>query len=198
MDTYINLGTRFKINKQNKELIDLETGELFTNKDEIEELLKTLKKDKEVNRSVEKTIRNTWGLQTRTDKYYLNWKQGSWFIKIYRTEIREYLETIKLSPHAGLLLIYLQHYIEYGTNKIIKANGANFTNKELQKITGIGRDKLKDSLNELEKKLFIIRRGNGSAREIFFNPYLMCSGNEVLKDVVKLFDNAGYKPITSY
>ena len=198
MDTYINLGTRFKLDKQNKELIDTETGEIHTDKDKIQELLEILKKDKEFNRNMEKTIRNTWGLQTKADKYHLNWKQNSWFIKIYRTEIREYLEIVKLSPHAGLLLVYIQHYIEYGTNRITKTNGTNFTNKELQEVTGISRDKLKDSLNELEKKLFIIRKGNGSAREIFFNPYLICSGNEVLKNVVALFDNAGYKPITPY
>ena len=77
MDTYINLGTRFKLDKQNKELIDTETGEIHTDKDKIQELLEILKKDKDFNRNMEKTIRNTWGLQTKADKYHLNWDRKS-------------------------------------------------------------------------------------------------------------------------
>jgi hypothetical protein len=198
MNSYINLCKRFILDEKNKKIIDLETGEIFTDKDEIEELLNVLKKDKEVNRNIERTIRHVWGIKTKTDEYFLSWKKNSWFVKIYRTEMRKYLKTVNLSPHAGLLLIHIQHYIEHRTNKVVTPNNTNFTNKELQEMTGMGRDKLRDSLNELEEKLFIIRKGNGSAREIFFNPYLMCSGNEVLKDVIDLFDKAGYKPLTPY
>lgn len=196
MDTYINLGTRFKLDKQNKELIDTETGEILKDKDEVQALLEKLKQDKKFNRDMEKAIRDTWELQTELEQYWQGWKDDSWFIKTYRTEMREYKKQTQLTASAGLVLFYIQDYIEYKTNRIVNKKGESFTNKELKELVGISENTLLKSLNELEEKYFIKRIGKKRAREIYFNPYLATSGNEVDKKVVKMFDN--YNPITPF
>lgn len=187
MDTYIRLDSRFEFNEHRKELIDTVTGEIYTEKRDVERILCQLKAEKQINKSIEYRMRETWGLETELQKYQLNWKEDSHFIKIYRTEMRGHKNNTKLSNSAGLLLLYIQDYIEYKTNKICKPNKESFTNKELQDLTGLGRDTIITSLNELEEALFIIRVGKGKAREIYFNPYLASAGNEVAKETLDLF-----------
>ncbi|MGJ0846601.1 hypothetical protein ACR77J_07925 [Tissierella praeacuta] len=194
METYINLGTRFILNKKDRTLTDTEDGVIYTEAEEIDQLLEKIKNDKEFNRNMEKAIRDTWGLKTELELYQKNWKKNSWFIKVYRTELREYLKKVKLSSNAGLILFYFQPYVEYKTNRIAKPSGESFSNQDIYKLTGLGKDATSKALNELEDKLFIARVGQRQAREIYFNPYLLCSGNEVLKDTVKLFDE--YEHIT--
>lgn len=196
MDTYINLGTRFRLNSHKRELIDMHTGEIHTEEEDIKKLLSQLKKDKEFNRSMEKAIRDTWELKTALELYQQKWKDDSWFIKIYRTEMREYKKLVKLSSSAGLLLFYIQDYIEYKTNRIVNKNSKSFTNKELAELAGISENTLIKALNELEDKQFIKRVGNKRAREFYFNPFLATSGNEVDKDIIKMFKN--YEPITPF
>ncbi len=196
METYINLGERFILDKKEKHLIDTETGQIYSEKEEIYKVLEQIKNDKQYNRTMEKAIREIWGLKTELEQYHLNWKSDSWFIKIYRTEMREYLKEISLSSYAGLVLFYIQNHIEYKTNRVVNKNNKSFTNKELIKLTKISENTLIDVLNELEEKLFIKKVGKRRAREIYFNPYLATAGNEVDKEVVKMFDD--YKPITPY
>lgn len=193
MDTYINLGTKFKLDKYNRELVNLKTGEVYRSLDDVKHILGRIKYDKEFNRSMERAIRETWGIKTELETYHQKWKSDSWFVKIYRTEMREYKEKIKLSHSAGLVLLYIQDYIEYKTNRIINKNGKPFTNKELASLIGINKNTVADVLNELEHKKFIKRIGNRRAREIYFNPYLATAGNEIDKDTVKMFNS--YEPV---
>lgn len=196
METYINLGERFRLNKQTKELVDLHTGEIHKDEDEIVLLLKGLKSDKEFNRSMEKAIRDTFGLKTELELYQLKWKSDSWFIKIYRTERREFLKAANLSVNATALLFHIEGYLEYKTNRVANKDGKRFTNKDLQKMVGISPSTLKNALNELEEKFIIKRVGESQQRQIYINPYLMCAGNEMSKDIEKLFTE--YKPLTPY
>lgn len=196
METYIGLNSRFELDAKNRSLIDLEDGVIYTEKEEVEELLKQISDDKEFNRSMEKTIRETWGLKTGSELYEYNWKRDSWFVKIYRTEMREYKERTHLSPSAGLVLVYMLDYIEYQSNRITKKNGKSFTNKELIELVKISENTLVGALNELEEKHFIKRVGNRRAREIYFNPYLATSGIEVEKKTIGMFE--GYVRTTSF
>ena len=196
METYINLGERFRLNRQTKELVDLHTGEIHKDEDEIVLLLKGLKSDKEFNRSMEKAIRDTFGLKTELELYQLKWKSDSWFIKIYRTERREFLKAANLSVNATALLFHIEGYLEYKTNRVANKDGKRFTNKDLQKMVGISPSTLKNALNELEEKFIIKRVGESQQRQIYINPYLMCAGNEMSKDIEKLFTE--YKPLTPY
>ncbi|WP_042681975.1 hypothetical protein [Anaerosalibacter massiliensis] len=189
-DLEINRGTNTLYNK--------ETGEIIEDKEVIINLLKKVSKDKQVDNAKVKEIRRMFDLEEKKEKYWLNWKEDSHFIKIYRTELREYMQTIKLSPDEGLFLFCIQTYVEFQTNRIAKPDGTSFSNKELQELTKLGRDKIKGLLKTLEDKLFIKRVGQRQAREIYFNPYLICSGNEVSKATVNLFKDAGYRPITPY
>lgn len=195
-DAYINLGSHFKLNRSKKELISLKTGEIYNKREEVIPIIEQLKKDKQFNQSMERGLRETFELPTGIDLYQYKWKKDCWFIKMYRTEKREYMKQIKLSNDAGLLLVYIENYIEYGTNRIAKEDKSDFTNKELQAISNLGRDKIKKCLNELEDTHFIKRVGNKQARKIYFNPYLVSAGNEVEKNTIKMFDD--YKPITPY
>lgn len=196
METYINLGKRFILNKKDRTLTDVEDGVIYTEAEEIDQLLEKIKNDKEFNRSMEKAIRDTWGLKTGLEIYQQNWKDNSWFIKIYRTEMREYKKQVQLSSSAGLVLFYMQDYIEYKTNRIANKRGKSFTNKELLTLIKISENTLIDVLNELEEKHFIKRIGNRRAREIYFNPYLATAGNIIDKEVIKMFD--AYKAITPF
>lgn len=190
------LNERFKWDKKQKELIDTQTGEIYSTLDQIKEWLSKVDIEKQLDNALIKDIKDTYGVKTALQLYQLQWKDDSWFIKIYRTEMREYKKHTKLSSSAGLVLFYLQEYIEYKTNRITNKNGAAFTNKELIKLVNISENTLLKALNELEEKKFIKRIGSKRAREIYFNPYLATSGNEVDKDTIKMFDD--YTPITPY
>lgn len=196
MDTYIRISNVFYYDPVKKQLINMSTGEIHSEKQDIEKILSILREDKEYNRSVEKQLRKDFDLPTEIEKYQHNWKDGSWFIKIYRTEMREYKKSIKLSPSAGLLLVYLQDYIEYKTNRLVNKKGKTFTNKELSNLLGISENPMLNALNELEEKYFIKRVGSRRSREIYFNPYLACSGNEISKETLDMFQN--YIALTPY
>ena len=196
MDTYIRLGDKFKLDKKSKELIDIETGQIFRDEKEIIILLDSLRDDKEFNRGMEKSIRDTWDLKTALELYQLRWKDDSWFIKTYRTEMREYKKTTQLTSSAGLLLFYIQDYIEYKTNRIANKKHKSFTNSELSKLVNLSEKTIIKALNELEDKKFIKRIGKSRSREIYFNPYLASAGNEMDKILLNMFDD--YKPITPY
>lgn len=195
-DTYINLGTRFTLNRIKKELVDIETGEIYSNQDEIIDILLQLRKDKEFNQYMERSVREVFELPTALELYQQRWKDDSWFIKIYRTEMREYKKITRLSSSAGLLLFYMQDYIEYRTNKIVNTNGKAFTNKELATLSNLSEKTIIKVLNELEDKNFIRRMGKSRARAIYFNPYLASAGNEMDKSLLDMFDD--YCPVTPY
>ena len=188
MDTYIRLSNRFYYDRANKTLIDMSTGEVHKTQDEIKTIFEALLKDKEFNRDMERQLRQDFELPTELEEYQQNWKRDSWFIKVYRTEMRKHKQNTRLSASAGLLLTYLQDYIEYKTNRISHKD-KSFTNKELATLTGLSENPIVNSLNELEEKHFIKRVGIRRAREIYFNPYLACSGNEVSKSTLELFAN---------
>lgn len=196
MNSYINLNNKFRLDRENKELINIETGEIYTKQEEIIEILEQLKKDKHFNRDMEKAVRNIWNLKTELELYQQKWKNDSWFIKIYRTERRKFLEYAKLSTNASALLFHLEGYLEFKTNRIATKNGKRFTNKDLQAMTGLSSVTLKHSLNELEDKLIIKRVGKSQSREIYINPYLMCAGNKMSKEIENLFKE--YVPFTPY
>lgn len=185
-----------EINMRTDTICVKSTGEIIENKDDVREILQDYSKTKAINNAKEKEIRRIAGLQEKKDYMWLDWKKNSHFIKVYRTELREYMKTVKLSPNAGLFLFYIQSYIEFQTNRIAKTNGESFTNKELEELTGLTTRIIKYTLDELEEKHFIKRKGNGKARELYFNPYLICAGNEVLKSTLDLFKD--YKSITPF
>ena len=196
METYIRISNRFYYDPSTKSLIDMVTGEIHNEQKDIEGILKILKEDKEFNRDIEKQLRKDFDLPTEIERNQHNWKNDSWFIKIYRTEMREYKKNVKLSPSAALLLFYLQDYIEYKTNRIANKKGKTFTNKDLSQLVDISENPIVGALNELEEKHFIKRVGKRRAREIYFNPYLACAGNEISKDTLDMFN--GYVSITLY
>ena len=175
------------------------TGEIIDDKTTIEKAIEDHDKQVKYDKAKKKEFNKKLGKVYKEDTHHFGWKSGKkvQFIKIYRTEMREYKKSIKLSSNAGLLLFYIQDYIEFETNRIAKPDGSTFTNKELQALTGLSDKPLRNALNELEDLFFIKRVGQGKAREIYFNPYLMCSGVAILKEVVDvLFKD--YKPCTAY
>lgn len=174
---------------------DGSTGELIEESD-IDELIEDAELENSLYTATTKALLKIFGISEDEVFCKYSWKKNSWFIKIYRTEMRKYKKDVKLSSNAGLVLLYLQDYIEHKTNRITTTDGNSLTNKEMQDLTGLGRDSMQKALNELEEKMFIVRVGKKRAREIYFNPYLMCSGNIISKDTLSLFDD--YVPITPY
>lgn len=173
---------------------DNDTGEILDSNNKIlDTAISNQEKIERKNKAKKKGIRKLQGKEDLSETHHTDWKHKSHFIKIYRTEMREYLKAIKLSPNAGLLLLYIQPYIEFKSNKVCNKSGDSLTNDYLEDITGFTKKRLSSALKELEDNLFIVRVGKSQQRIIYFNPYLLCPGNVVSKEVANLFTN--YKPI---
>lgn len=170
----------------------LETGEVLDKDDKrLNLLLDNQRQLDSINKAKKKGIRKLQGVEDITETHFVNWKNKSNFIKIYRTEMREYKKKVRLSANAGLILFYIQEYIQFGTNKIIKEDGGNFSNSDISELTGISLSSITRALKELEDKILIKRIGNSHKREIYINPYLMCSGNIIEKSTIEMFKNYG-------
>lgn len=186
-----------KTGKNTYEVRDLETGEILGKDnprldlaiDEYEKIIK-------FNKANKKAVKKVQGKVDLSETHHLDWKKKSHFIKIYRTEIREYKKQVRLSENASAILFYLQDYIEYKTNKVLNSNGEGFSNSDIHELTGVSERSIGRSLKELEDKWFIKRLGRTNQREIYVNPYLYCAGNIVSKDTIKLF--SGYSSNTQY
>lgn len=183
------------IDKENNRALNIETGEIY-DKDSKNQVIHMIEEKRKKDKILDAKEKELEKLVDIDEKRQFNWKKDSQFVQIYRTELRAYNLISELNPDEGLFLYHIQSYIRYETNKIAYPDNTPFNNKDFQELTGLGRDKLEKVLNSLEKKLYIKRVGKGKAREIYFNPYLSCSGNEVLKSTIKLFN--GYDPITAY
>lgn len=173
---------------------DKNTGEILDKNDSrLDIAVKNQKRIDNKNKAKKKGISKLQGKEDLSETHYTKWKSKSHFIKIYRTEMREYLKVVKLSPNAGLLLLHIQPYIEFKSNRICNKSGENLSNEDIEALTGLTKKRLNSALKELEDNLFIIRVGKSQQRIIYFNPYLLCAGNVVSKEVVDLFKS--YKPI---
>lgn len=190
------IGERYNLNKETRELTDLQTGEIYTNSEEVKEWYKRRSDEKQMDRDLERDIMTTFDIKTELELYQQKWKNDSWFIKVYRTERREFLKRTKLTVNASALLFQMEGYLEFKTNRVASKTGKRFTNKDLQAMVGISPATLKNALNELEEKLIIKRVGDSQSREIYINPYLMCAGNKMSKDIEELFND--YSPLTPY
>ena len=195
MDTYINLD-EWLYDKENKQIYNINTGEVIYNIDSVSSFIKDANIKNNADKDKLKQIKKEFGIQEYTDIYNVKWKKNSQFIKIYRTEFREYMKTIKLNSNEKNFIFSLQCYIEFKTNRIAKSNGDDFSNDELQELTGLSKNTLNKTLKTLETKLLIVRTGKGRARKIYFNPHLMCGGNDLLIETEKLFEE--YQSITPY
>lgn len=186
-----------EVDKKNDIIYHKQTGEIIDDRATIRYILDNNNKNKAIDNAKEKEIRRIADMQEKKNYLWLDWKKDSYFIKVFRTELREYMKVTKLSTNARAFLFSVQMYIEYPTNRIAKPDGTNFTNAELTELTGLSKNTLNKTLKELEDKHFIKKVGQGRAREIYFNPYLM-AGKDIEKSTKKIIDEAGYKPLTSY
>ncbi len=178
-----------KIDKNTYEAYNLNTGEILDGTDtRISIAIENQKKKDQINKVKKKGLNKVQGKVDFSEIYSFNWKTKSHFIKLYRKDSREFKQNNKLSTNAGLILLYLQDYIEYGTNKVAKPNGESFTNKEIEELVSLSSNTVTNALKELEDKNYIKRMGNKRAREIYFNPILASAGNEIEKITLKMFE----------
>lgn len=198
METYINLEEWY-YNKKTKCMENHHTGEFISDKSEIIAFLSQAKDN--IHR--QKQLIKDAELELEVNKYlsenHIGWKTGgkTLFIKLYRTERREMLKDLNLSVNASALMLHLEGYIEFPTNRIAKPDKSDFTNQELMAMTKLGNVQLQNALKELEEKKVIKRTGKGKAREIYFNPFVSSAGNDMRKTTIKLFDK-DYTPYTPY
>lgn len=190
------LYQRYILDKKEKQIIDKESGEVHTSKEDILNIIENNKAKNREDKIFEKELIKLWNLQPNIEPYQKNWKEKSWFIKIYRTERREFFKQNKLSVNASALLLHIEGYTQYKTNRLAGKQGKDLSNKELQDISGLSPVQLKKALNELEDLHIIKRVGNRQARKIYINPYIISAGNEVLLSTKELFKE--YKPLTPY
>ncbi|NBI06625.1 hypothetical protein [Senegalia massiliensis] len=184
----------YNIDFEDNKIIDIDTGEIVENKSDIKDILKDLDKHIKEDKAVEKEVKKMVGEEQEEIIY--SWKKDCHFIKIYRTELREYVNTIELSPDSRAFLFSIEVYIEFISNRIAFKDGKRINNKDLMKITGLKKKALVYALDELEEKHFIKRVGGTRSREIYCNPHLMCAGDRVYTYTKELFKD--YIPITRY
>lgn len=118
---------------------------------------------------------------------YANRPDGRSYVKVFVVAQREMIQNARLRSTTTTLLYVIQGYISQYTNRISKTDKSGFTNKELEKSTGLSVRVLNLALKELEEKHFIRRVGNRQAREIYFNPYLATRGSEVQQSTYDMF-----------
>lgn len=177
---------------------DKYTGEILDKNDSrLDIAIENQKKVDSLNKAKKKGISKVQGKVDINETHHTDWKAKNYFIKIYRTEMREYKKRTKLSTNASIILFYLQDYIEFGTNKISKEKDIGFSNSDISELTGISIRSVGGALKELEDKAFIIRKGSTHNREIYMNPFLICAGNVIDKGIVEQFKKI-YTPLTPY
>lgn len=184
------------VDKKSNTIYNKHTGEIIDNKYDVVRILSKQKEKEQIDKAKKREMKKNIGLDNNVDAYKNNWKKDSNFIKLYRTERREYMRVAQISISALGLLSHLENYIEYRTNRIAKPNGDRFTNRDMSILANTSDKTLKKMLNELEDKFFIKRVGERQAREIYYNPFLMCSGNELNETTIDLFSD--YVNITPY
>jgi hypothetical protein len=122
-----------------------------------------------------------------------NVKEGFHFVKVFKVDVRDMLESSKMSIISRGFIYSCLAYLHFPTNTLI-FNGSTPTNEQICEKFMIGKTKLYEVLKELEKLEIIKRKKINGQTVIYINPFLHSSG---LVDVetYNLFKDSVYNPI---
>lgn len=130
------------------------------------------------------------------------WKSGSskpnLFSKIFNNEITYATNKYKLTRTEIGFLYSLSPFLLWEKNLLVDNEGLPINQKRLMELLGLSRSTVSNTIKSLENKKCIIRIFTGINKQCYYivNPYLMCNGKSINKDIPKLFTLIGYIPMS--
>jgi hypothetical protein len=180
------------IEKRNKTIVDADTGEAIINTDEIKELYnkEALRlKAEQVEMGISSDIRiqkircRTYPIKSIKPKYE--------FIKCFRIELRELMQSKEISKNAKYFIGLLCPFIYFPINSIL-IDGQHPTKESLMELSELSIHPVQNALSELEKHEMVKRIRNGNTWTIYFNPFLICAGYGVDVETYNYFKHSIY------
>jgi hypothetical protein len=191
------MSEKYVYNEDNQ-LIDIETGEIINTKDIskahekylYEQFINSAAELNSIGESIKVRI-----VKDRKGNVYhsYNVKEGYHFVKVFKVDVRDMLETSKMSIIARGFIYSCLAYIHFPTNTIV-FNGETPTNEKICEKFGIGKTKLFEVYKELEKLEVIKRKKFNGQTSIYINPFLHSSGL-VDTETYELFKDSVYNPV---
>lgn len=129
----------------------------------------------------------------RGQQYFTtNVKENFHFVKVFKVDVRDALETHNLSIFARGFLYTCLAYLHFPSNTL-NINGQSPTNELLCEKLNVGKTKLYEIYKELEKYEIIKRKKINGQMVIYLNPFLHSCG---LVDIetYNLFETSVYNP----
>lgn len=179
------------------QLIDIETFEIIDThairkakekqlKQEYDKLTNELNEIGEV--STIKMVKDKKG----NEHSVLNVKEGFHFVKVFKVDIRNIIETCNLSIVARGFLYTCLAYLYFPTNTLV-IDGESPSNEVICEKFGIGKTKLYAVYKELEKLDIIKRKKFNGQMVIYLNPYLHSVGFVDI-ETCKMFNDSEFNP----
>jgi hypothetical protein len=174
-------------------LVDSETGELIDPKDYIKENLDCARDSIfNANQAASKyDINFRVRILRQRDRAYLvtNVKKDFDFQKIMQVSVQALFDN-KMSIYSKAFIGQFTPFLYFPDNYV--KVGKNFPSiEEYSKLMGVGKNKIYEVLNELEKFEVVKRGKGGQGILVYFNPYLYSVGL-VDMDTVKMFAGSIY------
>jgi hypothetical protein len=180
------------------QLIDITTAEIINKKNIVKAYQKHILNEVEKVNSELIDIGENIGIRIVKDRrgneyHSYNVKEGFHFVKVFKVDVRDMLESSKMSIISRGFIYSCIAYLHFPTNTII-FNGETPTNEMICEKFMIGKTKLYEVYKELEKYEVIKRKKINGQTVIFMNPFLHSSG---LVDVetYNLFKDSVYNPV---
>jgi len=122
-----------------------------------------------------------------------NVKEGYHFVKVFKVDVRNTLESCDLSIYSRAFLYSCLAYLNFPTNTIV-IDGESPTLEVLCKKFKLGKTKMYEVFKELEKIDLIKRKKINGQLIIYINPFLHSCGL-VDSETYNLFKDSLYNPI---
>ncbi len=169
-----------KYEVKDKQIFDLETGEILSKKES--KLVLEMQAKLNHREIAENAVNVDVEIDTRIVKarngegfHVLNIKESHEFTKMFKVDVRNMSKTNKLSIYAKAFMHEAMSYLRFPTNTIIYESH-NPSIDELCELMDMKRTKIYEVLKELEDKGVIIREKVDKNLIIYINPFLYSCG----------------------
>lgn len=131
------------------------------------------------------------------DTSVIKWKQNpkieyDYFVKIFYNEIKYVKDTYGVSNSEVSFLYEVSEYLSWQGNLLVDIEGKPLNQKRLCEVTGMDRKKVYRNMKSLEQKKCVLRIWDGNDVFYLINPSLVYKGQNINKELPKLFKLIGY------
>lgn len=127
------------------------------------------------------------------------WKPGNSepnvFVKIFFNEIDYAKDTYGLTNAECRFLYSISSFLLWEYNLLVDKEGLPLNQKRLIEKLDVSRATVSNTIRSLENKKCLIRIWCNNETYFLINPYLMWLGQNINKDLPKLFEMIGYEPM---